>query len=431
MGKQTILAGWLIDGTGAAAAENMRLTLEGDCIVSIDPVIENMWPTLEEGRIVSADHAISEAKTTEETCLDLSEYTLFPPLCDCHAHLTITGAFDPDSRNTHGPVEYETLTGTISEHIREYLNHGVLSVRDGGDRNGFVLRYRKDCLKSNRIPFGLYTPGPAWHREGRYGKFIGKAVPTGKDPMPGVESWIGKGIDHLKILQSGINSLSLFGKQTEPQFTKDDISSIFRLCGSRGIGLMIHANGEKPVGIAIDGGCDSIEHGFFMGNDNLQKMADNRITWVPTAVAMKAYADCSPGDSIEADVARRTLDHQLEQLASARRYGVPVALGTDAGSPGVYHGKAVGEELGLLVSAGYSIEEAVGCATTNAAVLLKSEISGSLKVGEPASFVAVKGEPSQVAERLSEIDIIMVSGKIVKTNLTQNRPDDRVNRERK
>ena len=160
---------------------------------------------------------------------------------------------------------------------------------------------------------------------------------------------------------------------------------------------MIHANGEKPVGIAIDGGCDSIEHGFFMGDENLQKMADARITWVPTAVTMKAYAEQHASRKRRgAGCARKTLDHQLKQLSSARRYGVPVALGTDAGSPGVYHGKAIVEELRLLVSAGYSVEEAVGCATMNAAALMKSPVPGCLRVGDPASFVAVKGNPSQV-----------------------------------
>jgi imidazolonepropionase-like amidohydrolase len=421
LGKQTIQAGWFIDGTSATATENMRLTLEGGNIVSIDPVIEKMGLITREGRMLSVDHAIPEAPDTDNRCLDLSDYTLFPALYDCHTHMTIPGVFDPAKRNTNGILEYKTSSETISGHIEAYLKHGILSVRDGGDRNGFVLRYKQNYLKRSRIPFGLYTPGPAWYREGRYGKFIGKGVPAGKDPIPDMESWISKGIDHIKILQSGINSLSTFGKQTESQFTKDDISNIFRLCRSRGMGVMVHANGEKPVRIAIDGGCDSIEHGFFMGKDNLKKMADKRITWVPTAVAMKAYAEHAPVDSVEANVARRTLDHQMEQLVSARRYGVPVALGTDAGSPGVYHGKAVGEELGLFVSAGYTIEEAIACTTTNAAMLLKSEMPGSLQPGNPASFVAVKGKPSQIPELLSETGVIMVSGEMVKTNLTQSR----------
>ena len=394
MDKQTIPVGWLIDGTGAAAAKNMRLTIEA-------------------GRIISIEPADSETPNSGNPRLDLSDHTLLPTLCDCHVHLAISGSLDPARRSERGSLEYKAMEPIISGHIRDCLRHGVLSVRDGGDCQGHVLQYKTDCEELNRIPFRLRTPGIAWYREGRYGKFIGRAVSAGKDPAPDMEAWTRQSIDHIKVIQSGINSLSTFGRQTEPQFEKEALSRIFRLCKSSGIGLMIHANGEIPVGIAVDAGCDSIEHGFFMGNENLQKMADSRITWVPTVVAMKAYAEHAPLDSVESQVARKTMDHQLAQLSSARQYGVPVALGTDAGSPGVHHGRAVAEELRLLVSAGYSIEEAISCATMNAATLMKREVPGRLSVGAPASFVAVKGSPSEVPDRLSSIDLIMVSGRLI------------------
>lgn len=410
MEKRTLLAGWLIDGTGAPAAKNVRLTIEA-------------------GRIVSIDPAVSTSINAEAVWLDLSGHTLFPPLYDCHTHLTLSGIFDSVCRNTYGSFDNKGLSGLITEHIKDYLRHGVISVRDGGDRDGLILRFRTDCTGLKEIPFELFTPGTAWHREGRYGKFIGMALPEGKDPVPDMESWASKGIDHIKVIQSGMNSLSMFGAQTAPQFGEEDLSRIYALCKSRGIGLMVHANGEKPVGIAVKAGCDSIEHGFFMGDENLQKMADAHITWVPTAVAMKAYAEHSPAGSVESRVARKTLDHQLEQLLSAKRFGVPVALGTDAGSPGVHHGKAVGEELGLLVSAGYSIEEAVRCATANAAALLKSNLTGRIRAGDPATFIAVKGNPSRIPERPLAIDTMMVFGRLMKPDLSGNRPDRKGNKQ--
>ncbi len=38
-----------------------------------------------------------------------------------------------------------------------------------------------------------------------------------------------------------------------------------------------------PVKFAVDAGCDSIEHGFFMGEENLKRMAGRGTFWVPTA----------------------------------------------------------------------------------------------------------------------------------------------------
>ncbi|AQV01094.1 hypothetical protein [Desulfococcus multivorans] len=60
---------------------------------------------------------------------------------------------------------------------------------------------------------------------------------------------------------------------------------------------MVHCNGETPVAIAVEAGCDSVEHGFFMGEENLRRMADMGTVWVPTAVTMKAYARMLPQDA--------------------------------------------------------------------------------------------------------------------------------------
>jgi imidazolonepropionase-like amidohydrolase len=246
---------------------------------------------------------------------------------------------------------------------------------------------------------------------------IGRAIPAGNDPLTTIEDSFLAGSDHIKLIQSGLNSLTDFGKQTPPQFDSDTIRRIYAFARARGIGLMVHANGDAPVAAAIAGGCDSIEHGYFMGNDNLRKMADTQITWVPTAMPMKAYADYSPKSSIEYEVARRTLDHQLGQISKARGYGVPVALGTDSGSPGVEHGKSVSEELKLLKAAGYTLEEAVSCATLKGARLLKTDLPGYLAVGTPATFIVVKGAAPNVLEA-GGVEMIMVEGRVLRSFLT-------------
>ena len=185
---------------------------------------------------------------------------------------------------------------------------------------------------------------------------------------------------------------------------------------------------EGGVDIAVKAGCDSIEHGFFMGRDNLVQMAEQQIIWVPTAVTMQAYikymehkegrgSGCAtrlqPGkdDLHPAEGARRNLDHQLEQIAMARQLGVPVAAGTDAGSPGVDHGKSLQEEIGLLIQAGYSISEAVRSATRINARLLGLGNGGRLAVGMPATFVAIKGPPGDLPYSLGKIKSVYINGK--------------------
>ena len=115
-------------------------------------------------------------------------------------------------------------------------------------------------------------------------------------------------------------------------------------------------------------------------------MADKQITWIPTAITMAALMQ---QDSISAearDIAKRTLNHQLEQLRLARKYGVPVGLGTDSGSNGVNHGKAVWQEMQLYNSAGFNSSDTVQCASVVNAMLLQANDMGMLRVGKKATF---------------------------------------------
>ncbi|CAN2040719.1 hypothetical protein GMMP15_190034 [Candidatus Magnetomoraceae bacterium gMMP-15] len=77
---------------------------------------------------------------------------------------------------------------------------------------------------------------------------------------------------------------------------------------------------------------------------------------------------------------------------------MPVALGTDSGSIGVHHGKAVFEEMKLLIKAGFSLPEAVKCASFNGANLLDIKDSGRLISGMQARFIAVKCDPIKFSD---------------------------------
>ena len=60
----------------------------------------------------------------------------------------------------------------------------------------------------------------------------------------------------------------------------------------------------------------------------------------------------------------------------------------------------------IFLDAGYSIEKAVRCATHNGALLMSLPRVGQLKENMPATFIAVKGDPSQLPESLNQIKII-------------------------
>ncbi len=314
---------------------------------------------------------------------------------------------------------YDELKAVISEHIVRHLSCGVGAVRDGGDGKGLAQQYQQECTGLNDVEtISLVTPGmiprknfrvkvagKAWHRYGRYGKLIGRSPAPCETLAEAIcrEARQPEYIrpDHIKVVNSGVNSLLCFGKETLPQFSLEELVPVVGEARRRQLKVMVHANGKMPVQIAIEAGCHSIEHGFFMGTENLSRMRDRQTVWVPTAFTMRAYAAHLAPSSREADTAQRNLNHQMDQLRMAREQGVPVALGTDAGSLGVHHGISVREELRILLEAGYSISEAVQCATKTGAELLGITDMGILTPGMPASWIAVKGSPSDLPDSLA------------------------------
>jgi len=110
-------------------------------------------------------------------------------------------------------------------------------------------------------------------------------------------------------------------------------------------------------------------------------------------------------------VITKTLEQQLEQIALAREYGVKVALGTDAGCSGVLHGESVVEELRLFMRAGYSLVEAIECASTSGAQLLGVNDIGPIAKGRPANFIVARATPAMLPRKLSYLEAIYLDGR--------------------
>lgn len=385
--EQWVRAGWLIDGQGGPKRMDALIHVRDDTVLSIQ--------TFSQGQTVT---------------LDLSQATVLPALMDAHVHLAFSSRGGPRRCRGRSRISPDQVRTTILRRLSQYWECGVAAVRDGGDRNGDLLACRQQGFLAAAPPVTVACSGWAWHAPGRYGAMIGRAAADGRSMVAAMEEGLQE-IDHLKLLQSGINSLDRFGFQGGPQFSSEDLGATVKVAHAAGKPVMVHANGERAVRMAIDAGCDSIEHGYFMGPDNLARMAAKGIAWVPTVVPMAVLAKASGISPAQRDTAGRTLEHQLAQIGRAHGLGVSIALGTDAGSPGVAHGHSVRRELEWFMAAGMSIEAAVRSAGLNAARLMGLAGRGALRPGWRADFIVVPGPPDDLPASMAAIHAICIAGR--------------------
>jgi len=197
-----INAGWLIDGTGGSVRKNIRLQIQNGRIVSIT------------GR--------DSVDSAEHVTMDFGSSTILPCLVDSHVHLCMSGTEDPVAREKQLGADFDDIQGIISEHIRRHLSYGVLAVRDGGDRCAYALRYRNEYHDIIKTPVDIRVAGRAWHRAGRYGSLIGRALHENQSLAEAVKT-DPEEKEHIKIVNSGLNSLKEFGKETLPQFNAGEL----------------------------------------------------------------------------------------------------------------------------------------------------------------------------------------------------------------
>ena len=394
MSAYYIKAGWLFDGTGVSPLKNPIITIE-------DGIIKE---------ILSEDDAEKFCmKLTGPDYYNFSDYIVMPAFVDSHVHLVMSGTDNPDIREKQLNYEYEDAFSAINEHVKSHYRNGIIAVRDGGDYGGFSLNFI--CSQkslTNNCPLIIQSPGKAWRHESCYGKLIGRSPEKGetlaeailKDSTPS---------HHIKIVNSGINSLTEFGRLTPPQFAHEELKAAVMASNPKSV--MVHANGPGPVLSATTAGATSIEHGFFAGDEALETMAEYGTVWVPTSVTMDAYGKTMNKTSHENYIAMKTLEHQLTQIIKAYRYGVTMAAGTDSGSIGVNHGTSLSREIKLFVEAGVPISMAIRYATLEGAKLLGIDSCyGSIECNKSADLVGVKASLSDLAVKISSARFIVTKG---------------------
>ncbi|NUO83945.1 amidohydrolase family protein, partial [candidate division KSB1 bacterium] len=331
--------------------------------------------------------------------VELHDYTLLPGLIEAHAHLFLEGGeLEFKKRNTYLKQTPQELLSVARQRLEKLVRIGIIAIRDAGDKHGVGLALSKLYAREDKplMPY-VDSPGAAIHHKGRYGGFMAEPLENHGSPKACVESRIQAGAERIKLIATDIIDFKEGRVVKEPQMTTHEVTELVRAAKAFHKQAFAHASGEEGIESVIEGSVDSVEHGFFIRADQLARMRDRQIAWVPTIAPVQKqieYAARLGWDERIISNLQKILDQHATSLVKAHAMGVQIIAGSDAGSYGVMHGLGLLDELELMERAGLSAIAVINAATGNGSQRLRyKEKFGQIKPGYRSRFILTKHSP--------------------------------------
>ena len=377
-------------------------------------------------KIIAVENGYVEARSSEDTVIDLKDKTVMPGLIDMHVHIE-------SETNPKAYLEDYTLNDAdIAYNAQSYakitLMSGFTTVRDlGGSGVNISL---KNAIAAGKVDGPrIFTAGKIISSTGGHGdptngaKKLLMGDPGPKDGVvnsvdvakKAVRQRYKNGADLIKITATG-GVLSVAKSGQNPQFSLEEIKAICETAKDYGFHVAAHAHGDEGMQRAIKGGVKTIEHGTLMSDETMELMKQYNVYLVPTITAGKSVTDKAkiPGYYPEVIVGKALDIGPKIQNTFGRAYkkGVGIAFGTDAAV--FVHGDN-GKEFGYMVAAGMPAMETIQSATVTNAMLLKMDSDlGQIKEGFIADIIAVNDDPTKNISTMENVVFVMKEGKVYK-----------------
>jgi imidazolonepropionase-like amidohydrolase len=352
--------------------------------------------------------------------IDLSNATILPGLIDCHVHLTMT-PYSSGPAGLHASYPRQALIGAHNARIT--LEAGFTTVRNVGAAgySDFALR---DAINAGDVPGPrMLASGPPLSITGGHGDqnflapqfaFSDDGVADGPDVVHKVRENIKYGADVIKFMATG-GVLSEGDNPALEQYSPEEMKAIIDTAHGLGRKVAAHAHGELGIRNAVLAGVDSIEHGSYINDEDIQLMKQHGTYLVPTVYLQDWLMENLQTLGLSPNMiekAKTVLPIAQQNLSHAFKSGVKVAFGTDAA---VYPHGLNAHEFAKMVQMGMSPLVAIQAATVNAADLLGwSDRVGTLEPGKFADLIAVDGDPLSDVRVLQNVRFVMKGGDVIK-----------------
>ena len=371
-----------------------------------DEFIENGFVEIEHGKIKAVGAASELGDSTTEV-IDCSGQTLMPGLINSHAHLAWDGVHDLARQSMDDAPEISAYKSAAN--MLKSLRAGVTLVRDlGMNQSNF---YTKQAVEQGIFPGPrLLITGEAIIQTGGHTYWCCREASGADEIRRAVREQVRGGADLIKIM--GCHDLL--------EFTDEELTAVIDEAHRNGLPITAHATFNDCIQRMAKFGVDVIEHGGSMTDNTIQLLLDKGIPIVTTLapLVMQSQAEVArqyniPEWKIEERQKAVADPTRYEGLVKAAEAGVPIAFGTDAGSPVVGH-DVVAPELKFMVKLGIKKDnyDALRCATIiGAQVSNLQDKLGTLEVGKEADLIVMDGNPLEDLDALEHVRMTFVGGR--------------------
>src|SRR6476646_1289331 len=405
-----IRAGVLIDGKSDKPRRDQVIVVRGNRIESVSD---------------AANAKIPEGATI----IDLSHSTVLPGLIDSHTHIFLQGE-DPaqggyDANILKYPLALRAARATVA--ARRALEQGFTTLRDVETEGaGYGDVGIKMAIE------GGYIPGPrllvvtrAISTTGGY-NLEGYApeldMPKGAQIIDGpvearkaAREQLDHGADWIKVYMTHRSWVGKNGELvSQPTLTLEELKAIVDEAHGWGKKVACHAYNGIGLQRALDGGCDSIEHGLEITDAQIAQMVKQG-TWYCATLA-PYYHDWAPADTPNGQRDRKRVSEHGVSFNKALKAGVKIVFGTDMG--GIPWTEPMAQEFPRMAEFGMAPMDIIKSATSRAADML--DMTGQIGVVAPGAYadiVAVNGDPLRDINVLGDVTFVMKDGGVFRNDV--------------
>lgn len=352
------------------------------------------------------------------TVVDLSRATVLPGLVDMHSHMF-------DTRRPDRSTERSMLIAISN--AQATLRAGFTSARDmSSHANGYGDVEIRNAINLGEIDgprFQVAGRGIRWKDkpDARENPLDAIFVGTEAEARAAVRDHVEHGVDLIKLYPTGNYSFTPTGEaQYGLTYPLPVLQALIDEAHRQGKKAACHSFGGAGLEYTITAGCDVVEHGYGLTEEQLNTMVQKGLAYDPTFVRYtEPYMDDNDAKATGGTFRMIPIFERAVRLAAGTK-GLRITAGSGADGSTLVHGIQTLEFEWLARRGGMGSLRAIQAGTIVAAEVLGWQRDiGSVAKGKFADIVAVSGDPVADITELQRVRFVMKGGKIVRNELTE------------